>query len=242
MISLTKQFVKEMERRILTGELEIGSKIPPLRVLAEEFHVSRSVINAGIVELCNKGYLMTVPRKYICVSDWKKTGNFALLNGLIDNGLCDADFFEDLLAGRMTIEKAIARAAAAIRRDQDMEELRKIIDREKSFCSGGSQNVKTESTTTTDRAKERARADKDFHHTLAVASHNIVYTVILNSFHILEDQLIQEFYEKEIDYELVVEMHEKLYEALKAKDVDKAEKVMESLLVHGETELRKETT
>ena len=242
MISLTKQFVKEMERRILTGKLEIGSKIPPLRVLAEEFHVSRSVINAGIVELCNNGYLITVPRKYICVSDWKKTGSFALLNGLIDNGLCDVDFFEDLLAGRMTIEKAIARAAAATRTEQDLEELRKIIDRETDCCSKEGQNAKTKSITAANCAKKRAEADKDFHHTLAVASHNIVYTVILNSFHTLEDQLIQEFYEKEIDYEFVVEMHKELYEALKTKDADKAEQVMESLLAHGENELRKETT
>lgn len=233
MMSLTKQFVKEMERRILTGEMEIGSKIPPLRVLAQEFHVSRSVINAGIVELCNNGYLVTVPRKYICVSDWRKTGNFAMLNGLIENGLCDTDFFEDLFAGRMTIEKAIIRAAATARTEQDLEEIRKIIDREEACCNKKMLNRNTQT-------KERAEVDKDFHHALAVASHNTVYTVILNSFHSLEGQLIQKFYEKEIDYAFVVEMHKRLYEALKKKDADEAERNMENLLVHGEAELQKE--
>lgn len=232
MISLTKQFVKEMERRILTGEMEISSKIPPLRVLAQEFHVSRSVINAGIVELCNNGYLVTVPRKYICVSDWRKTGNFAMLNGLIENGLCDEDFFDDLFAGRMTIEKAIIRAAAKARTDQDLEEIKRIIDREEVCCN---EKVLDRSK----QIKERAEVDKDFHHALAVASHNTVYTVILNSFHSLEDKLMLEFYAKEIDYAFVVEMHKSLYEALKTRDADEAERTMESLLAHGESELQK---
>lgn len=223
MISLTKQFVKEMERRILTGELTIGSKIPPLRVLAEEFHVSRSVINAGIVELCNNGYLTTVPRKYIYVSDWRKTGNFALLNGLIDNNLCDEDFFDDFLAGRMTIEKAISKAAAKARSEHDLQEIKNILEREHT-CK---------------YVKERADADKEFHHALAVASHNVVYTVILNSFHTLENQLIQEFYKKEIDRGFVMEMHEKLYDAIKSGNAEEAEQLMEELLIHGENELRK---
>ena len=74
MPSLTEQFVKEIEHRILTGQWPIGMRIPTSRELADEFMVSRSVINAGIAELCNIGYLRTVPRKYICVSNWKETG------------------------------------------------------------------------------------------------------------------------------------------------------------------------
>lgn len=223
MISLTKQFVKEMERRILTGELEIGSKLPSLRTLADEFHVSRSVVNAGIVELCNNGYLTTLPRRYVCVSDWRKTGNFAMLKGMMENELCDVHFFEDLLEGRMTIEKAIAKKAAIARTEQDIEEIKNIIAKEK-MCQ---------------TSEEQAEADKEFHHAQAVASHNAVYTVILNSFHTLEDKWIQEFYEKEIDRKFVIGMHEKLYEAIKSGNTDKAEKYMETLLTHGENELRK---
>ena len=88
-----------MEKRILTGYYVIGEKIPPLRNLAEEFHVSRSVINAGVVELSNNGYLVTIPRKHTVVADWKNTGNVALFNGLIENGLCDNKFFDDLIEG-----------------------------------------------------------------------------------------------------------------------------------------------
>ena len=39
MASLTEDFIKEVERRILTGQWEIGMKLPPSRELAEEFLV-----------------------------------------------------------------------------------------------------------------------------------------------------------------------------------------------------------
>ena len=223
MPSLTEGFVKEIQRRILTGEWQIGRKIPPLRSLAEEFHVSRSVINAGIVELSNNGYLTTVPRQYICVSDWKKKGTFALLNGLMANGLYDETFSDDLLEGRMTIEKAIAKKAAVARTEEDLALLAAIVRREKEPLTPA----------------ERAQADGDFHHGLAVASHNFIYTVILNSFDSVASHLVRAFYEKGVDGTFVVDMHESLVRAIEDRDVVEAEKRIELLLAHGEKEVKR---
>lgn len=222
MLSLTQEFVKEIERRILTGQWAIGEKIPPVRELAEEFHVSRSVINAGIAELCSNGYLTTVPRKYICVSDWRRMGNFALLSGLIDNGLYDENFYDDLFEGRMTIGKAIAGKAAMARTAEDLAEIEKIIERERHCVT----------------PMDSAEADKEFHHAIASASHNIVYSVILNSFNTVSDKLMLEFYEKEIDRDFVLGMHEKICEAIKSGDIAGAEENMAILLDHGEREMK----
>lgn len=222
MPSLTDSFVGEVERRILTGEWAVGSKIPPLRVLAEEFHVSRSVINAGIVELANNGYLTTVPRQYTCVSDWRKTGTFALLNGLMENGLYDDAFFTDLLEGRMTIEKAIAGKAATARTESDVAELKAILEREKR----------------TQSPEERAQTDGEFHHALAVASHNLVYAVILNSFNSVASRFIRAFYGKGIDEAFVIDTHERLIGAVEQGKAAEAEEIMEILLTHGEKELK----
>lgn len=222
MQSLTEQFVKEAERKILTGEWAIGMKIPPLRVLAEEFHVSRSVINAGIVELCNNGYLKTVPRQYICVSDWRQDGKFALLSGLIENGLCDMRFFDDLLEGRMAIEKAVARKAATARTEEDIRLIGAIIEKERNAVT----------------PEEKALCDREFHHAIAVASHNFVYTVILNSFDGVAERLTREFYQKIVDGAFVLQTHVALWDALRERREDLAEKVMEKLLAHGENELK----
>ena len=46
--SLKELFVNELQNMILSGKLEIGSKLPPERELAESMKVSRAVINSGI--------------------------------------------------------------------------------------------------------------------------------------------------------------------------------------------------
>ena len=226
MDSLTRQFVKEMEKRILTGYYVIGEKIPPLRNLAEEFHVSRSVINAGGVELSNNGYLVTIPRKHTVVADWKNTGNVALFNGLIENGLCDNKFFDDLIEGRKTIEIAIAEKASQFRTEEDLSRLFDVINREKS-C------VLTE---------ERASLDGEFHHAVAVSAHNVFYTAILNSFGGVAQKLTKEFYDKGVDCDWVINTHEELYLAIKNKDAVGAMEKMRILLDHGEYELKNGST
>ena len=222
MASLTEDFIKEVERRILTGQWEIGMKLPPSRELAEEFLVSRSVINAGIAELCSNGYLNTVPRRHIYVSDWRRTGTFAMLSSLIDNGFYDIHVSDDLFEGRMTIETAIARKAAKARTDEDIIQMNSIIAKEKR-CS---------------TPEDRAEADKAFHHAIAAASHNLVYVAMLNAFSVVEDKMVQEFYEQEIDYEFVIAMHERVLEAIKREHPTEAEEHMRTLLTHGENEIK----
>jgi len=223
MPSLTEDFVKEIERRILTGQWPIGMRIPASRELAEEFMVSRSVINAGISELCSNGYLKTVPRKYICVSNWKETGGFALLRGLMEQGLWDVQFFDDIFESRMNTGKATAIKAAAARTEEDLARLRSAIDREKDCHT----------------ALDRARADREFHCAIAAASHNIIYTIMHNNFTSLADSLALEFYERLENYDFIIDMHEKIYEAIRTRNPAEAERNIILLLSHGEAQLRK---
>ena len=221
MQSLTEQFVKEAEKRILTGEWAIGMKVPPLRTLAEEFNVSRSVINAAIAELCNNGFLLTVPRKYIIVADWRQSGNFAVLQGLIENGLSDINFYKNIFEGRMTIEKAIVYSAARERTDEDIRLLNNVIAEEEKASSPA----------------EMAEGDMRFHHALSVASHNLVYTIILNSFNKIASKLTYDYYEKLNDNGEVVEAHKFITSSLVEKNADLAVDRLCDLLSKGEKEI-----
>ena len=223
MQNLTEKFVKEVEQRILTGQWEIGMKIPSSRALADEFFVSRSVINAGIAELCCNGYLTTVPKGSVYVADWRKMGNFALIGGLIDNDLVDLHAIDSLLEGRMAIYKIIVRKAAQMRTEEDLAQLRLIIDGEKDCPT----------------PEEKTKADEAFRHAVAAASHNIVYTVMMNSFSAVTEKLTLRFYQKPINHDFVVQTHERILEALRKGDPDAAENAMEALLAHGEAELRR---
>ena len=49
--TLKEIFITQIENKIISGEFEIGQKLPPERELACQMGVSRAVVNAGIVEM-----------------------------------------------------------------------------------------------------------------------------------------------------------------------------------------------
>lgn len=217
-MSLTEDFVREIENKILTGDWPIGQRVPPLRELAERFGVSRSVVNAGIVELQNKGYILTVPRKCSVVADWKKQGTFAVLKGLVENELFDKSFTDNILEARMTIECAAVRDAALRRTAADLQDINDVIAAETRAVT----------------IDERADSDIAFHHTVTVASHNIVYPMLLKSFEDMVKKFVTYFYQNTFDRTKILSQHNIIYKAITDGNVDVAEDTMRELLKQGE--------
>lgn len=77
--SLKDLFVKELENKILSGELKVGDKLPSERELASSMQVSRAVVNAGIAELEQKGFLIIKPRIGTFVENFYKNGTLEIL-------------------------------------------------------------------------------------------------------------------------------------------------------------------
>lgn len=82
--SLKELFVLELQNMILSGKLEIGSKLPPERELASSMHVSRAVVNSGIAELEKKGFLVVKPRVGTFVEDYRKNGTMETLISIMN--------------------------------------------------------------------------------------------------------------------------------------------------------------
>lgn len=223
-LSLTQEFVKAVELKILKGEWEIGQRVPTLRELAESMNLSRSVINAGIVELINKGYLKTVPRKWTVVNNWRREGTLAVVNGIMEYRIYDETLLKSIFDSRMLIECECAYKAAANRTNEDLYKLKKIIQSEQR----------------PDRTiDEVVLTDLMFHHTIAVASGNMVYPLMLKSFEHSTYKLIHDFYSEKDVYQFVYNHHLRLYKAIKEKDADAAKNIMQELLVHGEKVVNK---
>lgn len=77
--SLKELFVSELENKILSGELAIGSRLPSERELAASMQVSRAVVNSGISEMEKKGFLVVKPRIGTFVEDYRKNGTLDTL-------------------------------------------------------------------------------------------------------------------------------------------------------------------
>ena len=81
--SLKELFISNIEAKILSGELPVGQQLPPERQLAQSMGVSRAVVNSGIVELENRGFLDVRPRVGTFVADYRRVGTMETLKSIM---------------------------------------------------------------------------------------------------------------------------------------------------------------
>lgn len=81
--SLKELFISNIEAKILSGELPVGQQLPPERQLAKSMGVSRAVVNSGIVELENRGFLDVRPRVGTFVADYRRAGTMETLKSIM---------------------------------------------------------------------------------------------------------------------------------------------------------------
>lgn len=64
---------------IISGDLVVGSALPPERVLTEKFGVNRQVVREAIIRLAQLGLVTQQHGNGNLVADWKASGSFDLL-------------------------------------------------------------------------------------------------------------------------------------------------------------------
>ena len=82
--SLKDLFIREIEYKILSGELEVGERLPTERELAEEMGVNRNIVRAGVAALAQKGFLTVKPRVGAFVADSMQTGGVDVLLAMMN--------------------------------------------------------------------------------------------------------------------------------------------------------------
>lgn len=128
--TVRESFVRELENKILSGELKPGDKLPPAKELCEMMGVSLTVVNAGMSELANNGFVETIPRRGTYIADYKKKGNAGTLSAIMRyNGgrltdkeirsLCETRIALDMLVARLVVERAT---------DKELFDLEPLLD------------------------------------------------------------------------------------------------------------------
>lgn len=166
--SLKELFIQELETLILSGKLPIGEKLPPERELAKSMQVSRAVVNAGIVELARKGFLMIKPRVGTFVADYRRNGTIETLIAIMNyNGgvLRDAEI-------RSILELRIALNIMAVELC-----IPKITDDEMDILKGYVKQMEE-----TDSPEAACEIAFQFQHELALLSGNTLLPLIFFSF------------------------------------------------------------
>lgn len=166
--SLKELFVEEIESKILSGELSIGEKLPSERELAASMQVSRAVVNAGIVELEQKGFLVITPRIGNFVADYRRNGSLNTLVSIMryNGGALARDEIRSILELRIVLVNLAAVTAIDRATDADFQTLREILN----LC---------QRCTTPERLAEETF---HFYHELGVISGNTLLPLLFNSF------------------------------------------------------------
>lgn len=224
--SLKEVFISRFEDLILTGKIAIGQKLPSERELALQLGVSRPVVHEGLVDLASKGLVTMRPRVGTVVNDYRKEGSLAILTSLINyqsSGL-ETEILDSLLQTRILIEIETTRLASVNRSDDHIKTFTTILKKEDSLSH--------------DNIDEITTVDFEFHHLIGMASGNVIYPLLLNSFRPVYMNFTSLFFGDPHMVPVVFSFHKKLVDAISNKDQKRSIAIMREILIHGEKHLR----
>ena len=161
-------FIDRIENLILTGELQIGEKLPSERELAEKMKISKTAVHSGISDLQRKGFLKVVPRIGIFVDDYTANGTLEVLASIIrhNQGKMTSRNVRSILEVRAAIESIAVKDIIAADDPKIGEKLKEIA-------------LKADNETD---PYQLAEIFYEFHHCICTSSGNIIIPLIMNAF------------------------------------------------------------
>jgi GntR family transcriptional repressor for pyruvate dehydrogenase complex len=224
--SLKEICIKRFEGLILSGAFAAGEKLPPERELAKRLGVSRPVVHEALVDIAAKGLVTITPRKGAMVNDFRRQGSVALLVSLLEyhDGKLDAKLLDGLLTMRLLVEIENVRLAVRHRTDVQLQEFDDLLHQE----------------AVVDRAdiEKITHLDFEFHLILAIATDNLLYPLLLNSFKPVYTNLSGQFFKDSAVVDVVFDFHKQIVAAIADQDETLAADLMHQMLSHGEERLR----
>jgi DNA-binding FadR family transcriptional regulator len=224
--SLKEVFVQRFEDLILSGQIAVGQKLPSERELALQLGVSRPVVHEGLVVLEAKGLVKMVPRVGTVVNDFRSEGSLALLTSLVQyqQGRIEPELLESLLQMRLLFETEAARMAASARSEDQLAAFDDLLAQEAQADPAD--------------VKALSALDFQFHHLVSMASGNLVYPLLLNSFKGCYLNLARQFFTEPAVVSKVFDYHNQLVAAIASGDGLTAADIVTQMLKHGALHLK----
>ena len=169
-----------------------------------------------------KGLVSIKPRVGTVVNDYRREGSLALLTSLVNyhGAHLDPRLIESMLQMRMLVEVETARLAAKHRSAEHLKSFDRIVKQEAEVEVGD--------------AVEIVELDFSFHHLIALATENLIYPLLINSYKQVYTSLSRLFFSDPAVVPVVFDLHLKIVGAIEARDEKKAVRIMKRILAHGE--------
>lgn len=209
-LNVGDNIVNQVKDLFLNGELKTGDKLPPERELMEMFKVGRTSLREALAVLESQGLIVRSQKGTFISPNFNDAYSDSLIYQLYFSEVDWADLFE----ARRFIEKELAGLAAQRATPENLSEIEQTIHEMKKAIkqNNGTQYVSS---------------NMQFHEKIAEASHNQVMIDLYNSITslVLRAQTKAALVPGVMGDSL--EFHQRIYEAVAAKDREKAGALME---------------
>lgn len=211
--SLKENFVNTMQELIVSGALKPGDRLPTERELAEQYSISRSSVNQGIIDLERMGFLRIIPRKGTYVAEYIQNATTETLTAIMSHNSdkVESSLFKDLMALRILVERECVRLASLNINSAAIAQLSEKTDA--IFSTQGDSS-----------------AVYEFHRFLVQLSGNSAYTVVFRSFEKMLRSMIQLHYSYKKEVQKSFPYYASIEAAVSRGDSDEAARLMEELL------------
>jgi DNA-binding FadR family transcriptional regulator len=125
---------------------------------------------------------------------------------------------------RLLVETENARLAAKNRTDVQLMEFEELLEQEAKANHSDIEAI--------------TQLDFEFHLLVTIATDNLLYPLLINSFKPVYTNLSCQFFQDQSVVPVVFDYHQRLVEAVRTRDEQKAVDIMWKLLKHGEDRLR----
>ncbi len=222
-MSLTDSVKQELLQKILSGELQPGTRLPSERYLAERMGISRSSLHQSVLALENEGFLSIIPRRGIVVNDFRSQPTAQSLAALMSYGSLELDYslFSDMMDTRLWLESECARRACTHATPELLSEMEELVDR-------------------------MSRSDADladiiytYHFKLVQASGNSLYSMIFRGFEsVLRTMIAKHYAIRSNDLTACISMSRELIEVIRQGRSQDASELVCRLIGEGIDALR----
>ncbi len=209
-----QEIAEHFELLVLSGKLKPGDRLPAERQIMEEFDAGRSSVREALFSLQRQGLLTSRPGAVPRVSVPTVDGIFAELSGPMRHYLNRPEGLRQMQDARALLEIGLARRAAKLATDADIASLSRALEANRSASD----------------LDNFVQTDIAFHLAIAKISRNPVFESLnaaLSDW--LKDQRVRSSAASP-DFSDVCAQHEKIFDAIKSRDVEEAANAMDSHL------------
>jgi GntR family transcriptional regulator, transcriptional repressor for pyruvate dehydrogenase complex len=163
-VRLSDRVAAQMLETITSRDLQPGDRLPTERELSQQFAVSRTVIREAVRSLVGKGIIDARAGRGLRVTAVGPSAVWESMSLMLGQG--STPDYRDVHEVRALLEVSVAGHAATRATDAEIEELSAVVDRMRDVLPD---------------LEEASRADLAFHRGVAAATHNRLFSVMLEA-------------------------------------------------------------